>query len=233
MTKLYETTVVDKIENGMIYGYRYFQNDNGVQVGIKYRFMQIEKQPWFARGFAEKWKALELDHVSHSKLRDFEDIADGYKGLSAYYYFEGAAHTDKKMLGEPILNWILGPMTELMNERGIKKFHDVMSPMQLNEFVSAMVAEKFNKNKAKEAFREFLEGFDMQVVYDNPKYKIMDAGIVDEAIKTVIENNPEMVLRAKSDARQINWLVGQVMKACQGQAKAPDVKTKIEGILVS
>ncbi len=147
------------------------------------------------------------------------------------YYYESVVHSEKLKFGETGINWLLGPITEIMNEKHMSKFVELLPANKLAEFIIALVEERFNKSKAKEAFKEFLVDFDLDKIMQDPKYKILDQNIVDAAINKVIADNPEMVAKAKADPRMVNWIVGQIMKACQGQAKAPEVKAKIDEIL--
>jgi len=214
---------ITKVDDNFVYG---IANHKSTDVN----FMKPVKRLWFTYPTDHKWKLLGYEHVSLAKLKDFDKATDDWH-MDAIYYYDAVTHNDRKTLAEPALNWIMGPMYELMNERNIQTFPELISASRLSEFVSAMVTEKFNKSRAKEAFRDFLIDFDMNKIIENPNYKIMDQSIVDDVIKSVIDSNPEMVAKAKEDPRLANWIVGQVMKACKGQAKAPDVKAKIDKIL--
>jgi Asp-tRNA(Asn)/Glu-tRNA(Gln) amidotransferase B subunit len=235
--KLKTIEFIDRIENGIIYGYNIDQTedsigtDNTIYVGQKRFFMKLEKSLWFIE-FNSRWSSLELEHITLSKRKEFEVLTDHYP-LNAFYYLDAAVHTDKSKLGELGMNWLLGPITEIMNERNMSKFNELLPAHKLNEFLVAMFDELFNKSKAKEAFRDFLVDFDLEKIISDPKYKVLDQNIVDAAIAKVIADNPEMVAKAKLDPKLVNWIVGQTMKACQGQAKAPDVKAKIDIILAS
>lgn len=217
--KLIES-VTTKTENGLVFGYNVYDD------GSKIPYMTVKDPLWFSMTTRDKWNVLGFPHISLYKIKEFELITERYP-IDAIYYLDFVAGEDKLKYGEPVFNWLLGPMLELMNELYYSQFKQLISGIKLHEFIYALVDGKFNKAKAKEAFKEFLTTLNIDDIINNKKYQMADLSVIDNAITKVISNNPDVIEKIKKDARLINWLVGQVMKECQGKANALDVKEKI------
>ncbi|MCP4037352.1 MAG: Asp-tRNA(Asn)/Glu-tRNA(Gln) amidotransferase GatCAB subunit B, partial [bacterium] len=58
---------------------------------------------------------------------------------------------------------------------------------------------------------------------------VQDSGLIEGVAKEVIANNPDSVAKYREgDAKVLNFLMGQVMKATQGKASPADVKQILE-----
>lgn len=211
------TDVIDNVNNGMIYG-RSINQDGFVK-----HWMKIETPLWISRTIRERWDFLGFKSVPINKLIEFEDLTlEYFKSAIDYAVYAAGERSD---LHELVFNWILGPIAEIMNEKKIKgPLDNICDPFKLHEFLAAMTDGKFNKSMAKDAFREFIVNQDIKSLINNEKYKLADSNVIVSAINSVIENNADQFEKAKTDPKLVNWLVGQVMKAVAGKAKAPDVR---------
>ena len=181
---------------------------------------------WITKSLKDRWIDLGCGHLSIDRLEEFEDLCNDNLEDGIYYFINSAydEHEQYPDLKELTLTWILGTMAEIMNERKISKLSSVTSALHLNMFLIALVEKKFNETKAKDAFRDFITDCDIERIIADSKYQVADQSIVNSAIETVIANNAEQFEKARTDAKLVNWLVGQVMKIVAGRAAAPEVR---------
>jgi Asp-tRNA(Asn)/Glu-tRNA(Gln) amidotransferase B subunit len=78
----------------------------------------------------------------------------------------------------------------------------------------------------------FLLGdFVIDLIISHPRFKVADSSEIDLIIQKVLDDNPEQALRAKTDQKLVQWLVGQIMKAGKGKAPAITVQEKLKNLL--
>jgi len=193
--------------------------------GTTIPWMKLIDTPWVSKTLDQRLKDLKLNHVPIDKIKSFENMIEE-NIFDGWYYALVAIGDDPHKFGEPVINWLLGFMSEYMKENSIRSLKECVSAKDLNVFISNLVDEKFNKSKAKDAFIDFIKHKNIEDILT--KYKVADASIIDTIINDVFDNNVEMVAKAKVDPRMINWLVGQVMKGSKGTANAGIVKQKVE-----
>jgi len=214
-------THIDKMENGIIYGHDINQFNE------RRDWCKLEKLIWITCSQEERFKRIGFENVPINKLEEFEELTQEYIA-DAIYYITYVNMDNSSDMSEQIINWILGPMAEIMNERKIKgPLSAVCSSIHLKEFLTAMTEGKFNKSMGKDAFREFIKNFNITALINNDKYKLADQNVIDSIVKSVYDANKEQFEKAKTDPKIINWLVGQVMKLSAGKAKAPEVRDRI------
>lgn len=211
------TDVIDNVSDGMVYGH------SVNQYGFKKNWMKLEHPYWITRNIKDRYSIIGFGSVPINKLIEFEDLTTEYfKSAIDYIVYAAGERLD---IHEIIINWILGPIAEIMNERKIKgPLEEICDSSNLHNFLSSMIDGKFNKTMAKDAFREFIIHQNIDTIINDDRYKLADNNIIVSAIESVISNNTEQFEKAKSDPKIVNWLVGQVMKAVAGKAKAPDVR---------
>lgn len=219
MTEETWTDVIDEIGEHMISGHSINQFGNR-----KY-WTKLKTPLWITHPIRKRWDMVGFSSVPTSKLEEIEDLTEEYF-REAVNYIVYSTDIDKTGMPEATINWILGPIAEIMNERKIKGPLDLICPSEsLKIFLEAMYDNKFNKSKGKEAFRDFIKNdFDISNIIADEKYKLADASTITDAINKIIAANPDKFEQAKVDQKLINWLVGQVMKEVAGKAKAPDVR---------
>lgn len=233
-------TVVERIDygTGFIYGFTMHPEGRDPIVpssaawSRNYRhikWVRLIEPHWVTKTLVDRWRDMGCDELSFDRIEEFEDLCND-ELEAGIYYFSAASYDPTESypnLKEMTLTWILGSMAEIMNERKISSLSQVTSALNLNVFLMALSDKKFNKTKAKDAFRDFIIDNNLERILNDSKYQVADQSIVNSAIETVITNNADQFEKAKTDTKMVNWLVGQVMKIVAGRAAAPEVRDAI------
>ncbi|OIN93392.1 MAG: aspartyl/glutamyl-tRNA amidotransferase subunit B [Comamonadaceae bacterium CG1_02_60_18] len=135
-------------------------------------------------------------------------------------YFEAAA----KACGQPKLvgNWIMGEISRRLNAAESDISTCPVTPAQLAQLVARIHDGTVSNNAARQV---------MDVLWDDPQAQVdevieakglkqmNDTGALEKIVETVIASNPKNVAEFRAgNAKALNALVGQIMKASAGKA---------------
>ena len=142
-------------------------------------------------------------------------------------FFEAtvAAGADAKLAS----NWIMGDLSGYCNAEG-KELHDLLlTPQSLAGMIILIENGTISSKIAKTVFKELLEnGGDAEtIVKEKGLVQISDEGALLKIITEALDNNPKSIEDFKAGQKKATgFLVGQIMKATQGQAN-PQVVNKL------
>ncbi|MEZ0535653.1 Asp-tRNA(Asn)/Glu-tRNA(Gln) amidotransferase subunit GatB [Caldicellulosiruptoraceae bacterium PP1] len=121
-------------------------------------------------------------------------------------------------------NWLMGEIMRILNEKGIE-FDDIytikIKPNQLAKIIELVDKKTISNTIAKQVFEEvFNTGKDPEeIVKEKGLVQISDKGIIVDAVKKAIAENPNSVSDYKNGKdKALGFLVGQVMKLTKGKA---------------
>jgi len=131
--------------------------------------------------------------------------------------------------GKLTANWLMGDLSAYMNKH-LKELHDLaITPAGLAKMIKLIEDGTISSKIAKEVFAELVEngGDPEKFVKEKGLVQISDEGQLQEIIGKVLDENEQSVLDFKEGkGRALGFLVGQTMKATQGQAN-PQMVNKI------
>lgn len=152
------------------------------------------------------------------------------KQLSEYFETLSARCGDAKLAS----NWI---MTELMRRLKEEELELNSLRFTVDDFAVLLLMVKdgfINQNAAKKVFRRlFEEGGDPKVIVETEGLaQQSDSGIVLDAVRAVLEANPQSIEDFKNGKdRAFGFLVGQVMKLSKGKANPQVVNELLTELL--
>jgi aspartyl-tRNA(Asn)/glutamyl-tRNA(Gln) amidotransferase subunit B len=125
--------------------------------------------------------------------------------------------------GDPklICNWMTGDLAKLLNDSGVAIDHCKVTPRRLVELVGLVVDQTVNGKTAKKALADCFESgrSPKELIAESGNVQISDRGVVEDAAKIVIQENPEIVNKyLAGQVGVLGFLVGQVMKRTSGRA---------------
>lgn len=128
-----------------------------------------------------------------------------------------------------VANWLMGDVSAYMNKH-LKELHDLaITPEGLAKMIQLIQDGTISSKIAKQVFAELVEngGDPEKFVKDKGLVQISDEGQLREIIGKVLDENEQSVLDFQDGkGRALGFLVGQTMKATQGQAN-PQMVNKI------
>lgn len=120
-----------------------------------------------------------------------------------------------------VSNWLSGDFFALMNKEN-KSIHEApVSPTHLAELINLIQQDVISGRIAKEVFADMWlsSKSPKEIVAEKGLQQITDTGALEDIIKTVLANNPQMVADYKSGKDKLFvFFVGQVMKETKGKA---------------
>ncbi len=132
------------------------------------------------------------------------------------------------------VNWVMGDLSALANEKGVSINEAGVSAEQLGEMIDLISNKTINSKIAKKVF-EIMHtegGMPEKIVEDKGLKPISDTGAIEKIVDDIIAANPKQVEQVKEKPKTLGWFVGQVMKASQGKADPQSVneilKNKLE-----
>lgn len=142
-------------------------------------------------------------------------------------FFEGTV--DLGADAKQAANWLMGDLSAYLNKH-LKELHDLaITPEALAKMIKLIEDGTISSKIAKKVFTELLEngGDPEKIVKEKGMVQISDEGQLKEVIGKVLDDNEQSILDFKEGkGRALGFLVGQVMKATQGQAN-PQMVNKI------
>jgi aspartyl-tRNA(Asn)/glutamyl-tRNA(Gln) amidotransferase subunit B len=147
-------------------------------------------------------------------------------------YFEAAT----KMCSQPKLvsNWLGGEVSRRLNQDGASIDACPVSAVQLGLLISRIADNTLSNNAAKQVFDAlWTDGGDVDAIIEAKGLKQMnDSGALEKIVLDVIAANPKNVDEFKAgNAKALNALVGQIMKASAGKANPAQVNELLKAKL--
>lgn len=111
--------------------------------------------------------------------------------------------------------------------------NDKFDIVWLKDLVTKLLEKKITRNMMQTILKEsYTTGISPEEIIKRDGLELEeDSGVLDGAIKAVIEANPKAVEDYKKNPNSVMYLVGQVMKEMKGKADAKDVKEMLEKAL--
>jgi aspartyl-tRNA(Asn)/glutamyl-tRNA(Gln) amidotransferase subunit B len=147
-------------------------------------------------------------------------------------YFEAAT----KMCSQPKLvsNWLGGEVSRRLNQDEASIDACPVSAVQLGLLISRIADNTLSNNAAKQVFDAlWTDGGDVDAIIEAKGLKQMnDSGALEKIVLDVIAANPKNVDEFKAgNAKVLNALVGQIMKASAGKANPAQVNELLKAKL--
>ena len=147
-------------------------------------------------------------------------------------YFEAAT----KMCSQPKLvsNWLGGEVSRRLNQDEASIDACPVSAVQLGLLISRIADNTLSNNAAKQVFDAlWTDGGDVDAIIEAKGLKQMnDSGALEKIVLDVIAANPKNVDEFKAgNAKALNALVGQIMKASAGKANPAQVNELLKAKL--
>ncbi len=145
------------------------------------------------------------------------------RAIAAYFEAAAKASAQPKLVG----NWIMGEVSRRLNMQEIDITQSPVSAAQLAQLVARIADGTISNNAAKQVFDVLWrqEQRDVDTVIDSLGLKQMsDAGALEQIVDEVLAAHPKNVAEFQAgNAKALNALVGQIMKASQGKANPQQV----------
>lgn len=133
-------------------------------------------------------------------------------------YFERVAKgRDPKIAS----NWVITNLFGALNRKNLAVHESPVTSENLGKLIDLILDNTISGRIAKDVFEFMVEtGADPETIVEEKGLKqISDMSSIENAIKQVMENNPDKVNEYQGGREKlIGWFVGQVMKATQGKA---------------
>jgi aspartyl-tRNA(Asn)/glutamyl-tRNA(Gln) amidotransferase subunit B len=147
-------------------------------------------------------------------------------------YLEAAT----KVCGQPKLvsNWLAGEVSRRLNQAELLIADCPVSHTQLGLLVSRIADSTLSNNAAKQVFDVlWTDGGEVDAIIEAKGLKQMnDSGALEKIVADVIAANPKNVDEFKAgNAKALNALVGQIMKASAGKANPAQVNELLKAKL--
>ena len=137
------------------------------------------------------------------------------------------AKTSDDFYAKQVANWVLGEVAKKLNAEGLDENSSRVSPTQLGKILSEVMLGTISNNAAKQVFDALWtgEGKDVDAIIEAKGLKQMsDTGALEKIIDEVLAANAKNVEEVKAgNAKAMNALVGQAMKATKGKANPAQV----------
>ncbi len=166
------------------------------------------------------------------------NLLTGSKAMADYFEacMRRAPHSwSPKKSAKPVVNWILGEFSRLLNDTNIEIDKSKISPVVLFGLVQLIHEGSISGTSAKLVFEEmFNTGKDADtIIKERGLSQISDTAEIEEVMSQVIEANLKAVADYKGGkAESLKFLLGQVMRATRGRANpklaAQLLKKKLE-----
>jgi aspartyl-tRNA(Asn)/glutamyl-tRNA(Gln) amidotransferase subunit B len=138
-------------------------------------------------------------------------------------YFERLAATKSAKSAKDAANWMLGPVTSLINSNNIDivEFAHQISTEKLAGLLSLESKAVINTATAKAVLEDMFKSGKTAdiIVKEKGLGQISDSAAIEEQVEAIIKTNSQAVIDFKAGKETaIKFLVGQVMKATRGRA---------------
>ena len=132
-------------------------------------------------------------------------------------YFEALADKNN---GKIVANWVINELFGRLNKEGIDLLSSPISKLQFKELLELITSDKISGKIAKKVFDILWEegGNPKEIVEERGLLQVVDQSKIEPIIDKIINENPEQVLKAKTNPKIVGWFVGQIMKETKGTA---------------
>ncbi|MGB7622453.1 MAG: Asp-tRNA(Asn)/Glu-tRNA(Gln) amidotransferase subunit GatB [Terriglobia bacterium] len=147
-------------------------------------------------------------------------------------FFEEAVRINGKP--KPILNWLKGDLTALLNSSDVEIQDSRISPAHLAELVDLIEGGTLSGKMGKIVFEEMFATGQLphKIVEEKNLVQISDVTALERIAREVAAGSPENVAKYRSGKTgNLAWFVGQVMKATKGQANPQLVNEVVKKVL--
>ena len=146
---------------------------------------------------------------------DEQDVLIGQPSTLALFQ-EAREIVKDKALTSKLVNWLVGDYQALLGSGVVSK----LKPQALAELVSLVDEGKISSKIAKDIFADVVAGaMPREVIAAKGISQVSATNELTAIVKKVIEENPAVVEQYKAgEEKVLGFLVGQTMKATQGQA---------------
>ncbi|MFQ5894073.1 MAG: Asp-tRNA(Asn)/Glu-tRNA(Gln) amidotransferase GatCAB subunit B, partial [Nitrospinota bacterium] len=155
------------------------------------------------------------------------------RALADYYEAAVASFADDP---KTVANWVASELLGLLNRDGREITESPVTPASLAGLLRLVADGAISGKIAKEVFEEmYATGRPAEaIVTERGLEQISDAEALETVVAQVLSDNTDAVERYRSGKTQvIGFLVGQVMKATQGQANPQVVNELLRSKLAS
>jgi len=142
-------------------------------------------------------------------------------------YFESAM-SDTKVSGKKVANWIINTVLGQLNETGLNIKECPIAPQSIASIAKLVEDNICSNNQAKEVFDKIWNDPHAEPVAIAKElgFEPTDTGQLEAWVEEVIAGNPDKVEEIKKgNAKLVNFLTGQVMKAGSAAGQKPNPKT--------
>ncbi|MDO8387210.1 MAG: Asp-tRNA(Asn)/Glu-tRNA(Gln) amidotransferase subunit GatB [Polaromonas sp.] len=150
------------------------------------------------------------------------------KAVAAYFEAVAAASQQPKLAS----NWVMGELSRRLNTEEKTIESSAVSSAQLARLISRIGDGTISNNAARQVFDALWtgEGQDVDVLIEAKGLKQMnDSGELEKIIDEVLAANAKNVAEVRAgNAKAMNALVGQAMKATKGKANPAQVNTLLQ-----
>jgi aspartyl-tRNA(Asn)/glutamyl-tRNA(Gln) amidotransferase subunit B len=175
-----------------------------------------------AQDFVNKYGLSELDSNMMTQ------------SLGTAFYFLGAVEAGRAA-PKLVTNWIMGELTRRLNSAEIEIQNSHFTALHMADLVNRISEGVISNNAAKQVFDAIwnYEGSNVDTIIEAKGLKQMnDSGALEKIVLDVIAANPKNVDEFKAgNAKALNALVGQIMKASAGKANPAQVNELLKAKL--
>ncbi|MBE7438630.1 MAG: Asp-tRNA(Asn)/Glu-tRNA(Gln) amidotransferase subunit GatB [Spirochaetales bacterium] len=159
-------------------------------------------------------KDYDLPPYDSDVLSRERDLAD---------YFEAVAHSSKDP--KKASNWVKDEVLGILNKNDLSINAFPVAAAELGSMIRYLNEGQITGKMAKQIFEHMhTEGLGLDTTIEKYNYKPVAAAALPAIVKKVIQENPEVVAKIKAGNDRVKgFLVGQVMKATNGQAPPDEV----------
>lgn len=201
--------------------YRYFPEPDLVPVVIEREWLEKVKA-----SLPELPDARKKRYIAELGLPEYDAaLLTGSKRLADFFEEAVAASNNAKAIS----NWIMGDMMKALKDRSLEPDSIPFPGSHLAKLVSLIDSGKISGTIAKKVFEKmFNTAKDPETIVKEEGLEVVsDEGALIEAVKKVLQNNPQSVEDFKNGKEKaIGFLVGQAMKETRGKAN-PQLINKI------
>ncbi len=205
--------------------YRYFPEPDLPPLVIAPEWVAEIRRGLPELAYQRKARFMEQHGLSEYNAR----LLTNSKATADYFEQVVGQKPDGQALAKSVSNWMLGDLNRLLNLENLDIAESKVTPAHLAELVELIDSGTLSVTMGKTVLEEAFAGGDGpgKIVQEKGYGQIRDSAVVEAAVAQAIDSNPKAVedyISGKQSAA--GFLVGQVMKFTNGQAK-PDLVQKL------
>jgi aspartyl-tRNA(Asn)/glutamyl-tRNA(Gln) amidotransferase subunit B len=206
--------------------YRYFPDPDLTPMEIPTSEVQRLREELTALPQARLDRFVLRDKLSVSQANQIVDTP----GLGDFY--EASLEISKRP--QATVNFILGDISRLANEHGVRADASKVTPRAVAQLVELTEAGTINSKTAKDLIERLwiTGGLPREIVEAEGLSQVSDLGAIDALAREVLAGNEKTVADYKAGKTKVmGFLVGQVMKASRGKANPTMAEDKLRELL--